>query len=92
MQIVGGSDQKRTKHSSNSDSDSEDPSRSEERGQTKQQREHNKIPGKRTFEFAHQNAEHRKHCSAMRKHHRHRCSEFAFREGKTVPLFVFGIL
>lgn len=36
MQIVGGSDQKRTKYSSNSDSDPEDPSRSEERGQTKQ--------------------------------------------------------
>ena len=57
MQIVGGSDQKRTKYSSNSDSDPEDPSRSEERGQTKQQREHNKIFGKRTIEFAHQNAE-----------------------------------
>lgn len=58
MQIVGGSDQKGTKYSSNSDSDPEDPSRSEEREQTQQQREHNKVFGKRTFEFAHQNTEH----------------------------------
>ena len=28
----------------------------------------------------------------MREHCQHRCSEFAFREGKTVPLFMFGTL
>ena len=92
MQIAGSSYWKGRKCSSNSHSDSEDTSRSEEREETEQQRKFHKVSRKRAVEFAHQNSKCRKHCSAMREHRRHRCSEFAFREGKTVSLFVFGTL